>query len=42
LKTILYFIYDGFADFALQIWDWFNLYEYDAEKEEYKKQFTPT
>ncbi len=32
----------AFTDFALQIWDWFNLYEYDAEKEEYKNQFTPT
>lgn len=31
----------AFTDFALQIWDWFNLYEYDAEKEEYKNQFTP-
>jgi putative intracellular protease/amidase len=31
----------AFTDFAIQIWDWFNLYEYDSEKEECKKLYTP-
>jgi putative intracellular protease/amidase len=31
----------AFTDFALEIWDWFNLYEYETEKEECKNQFTP-
>jgi len=31
----------AFVDFALKIWDWFNLYDYEEEKEELKKQFTP-
>ncbi|MEE9377711.1 MAG: DJ-1/PfpI family protein [Candidatus Lokiarchaeia archaeon] len=31
----------AFADFALKIWDWYDLYDYDGEKEELKKQFTP-
>lgn len=33
---------DAFVDFALEIWDWFDLYEYDAEREECKVLFTPT
>lgn len=31
----------AFVDFALKIWDWYNLYDYEEEKEELKKQFTP-
>ena len=30
----------AFVDFALKIWDWFNVYEYDGEREELKAQFT--
>ena len=32
----------AFIDFALEISDWFNLYDYDSEKEELKKLLTPT
>ena len=32
----------AFTDFALKIWDWFDLYDHDGEKEELKNQFTPT
>ena len=31
----------AFSDFALKIWDWFNIYDYEGEKEELRKQFTP-
>jgi len=31
----------AFIDFALEIWDWLDLYEKDSEKEEDKKRFTP-
>jgi len=31
----------AFVDFALKIWGWFKLYDYEEEKEELKKQFTP-
>lgn len=31
----------AFSDFALKIWDWFNLYENEQEKEELKNQYTP-
>ncbi len=31
----------AFTDFALQIWDWFNLFDYNSEKEEYKQLYTP-
>ena len=32
----------AFTDFALKIWDWFDLYENAEEKDVLKKQFTPT
>lgn len=32
---------NAFVDFALEIWDWFDLYEYDTEKEECKEIFSP-
>ncbi|MFX0023993.1 MAG: DJ-1/PfpI family protein [Candidatus Hermodarchaeota archaeon] len=31
----------AFSDFALKIWDWFNLYDNDQEKEDLKIQYTP-
>jgi putative intracellular protease/amidase len=31
----------AFVDFALTIWDWYNLYDNDKEKEELKIQFSP-
>lgn len=31
----------AFSDFALKIWDWFNLFDNEQEKEELKNQFTP-
>ena len=31
----------AFSDFALKIWDWYDLYENQGEKEELKNQFTP-
>ncbi len=31
----------AFVDFALTIWDWFNLYDNEKEKEELKIQFSP-
>ena len=30
----------AFVDFALKIWDWYNAYDYDGEREELEKQFT--
>jgi len=30
----------AFVDFALKIWDWFNAYDYDGEREELLEQFT--
>ena len=30
----------AFINFALKIWDWYNAYEYDGEREELKEQFT--
>jgi putative intracellular protease/amidase len=30
----------AFVDFALKIWDWFNVYDYDGEREELLEQFT--
>lgn len=32
----------AFTDFALKIWDWYNLYDNENEKEELKNQFTPS
>lgn len=32
---------DAFTDFALEIWDWFGLYDYDGEKAGCKIAFTP-
>jgi putative intracellular protease/amidase len=32
---------NAFVDFALEIWDWFDLYEYDTEKEECKEIYSP-
>ncbi len=31
----------AFTDFALEIWDFLNIYEYDNEKEESRVMFTP-
>jgi putative intracellular protease/amidase len=31
----------AFTDFALKIWDWYNLYENEEEKEQLRKEFTP-
>ncbi|MFW9827274.1 MAG: DJ-1/PfpI family protein [Candidatus Thorarchaeota archaeon] len=31
----------AFVDFALTIWDWFNLYDNEKEKKELKIQFSP-
>jgi len=31
----------AFTDFALKIWDWYDLYENEEEKEQLKKEFTP-
>jgi len=31
----------AFIDFALEIWDWYDLYEYESEREETKQLFTP-
>jgi putative intracellular protease/amidase len=30
----------AFVDFALKIWDWYNVYDYDGEREELENQFT--
>ncbi|MFW9971073.1 MAG: DJ-1/PfpI family protein [Candidatus Odinarchaeota archaeon] len=32
----------AFTDFALQIWDWFNLYDTESERLELKSQYTPS
>jgi len=32
----------AFVDFALEIWDWLNLYDYDAEKEECVQLYSPS
>ena len=32
----------AFVDFALKIWDWYNIYDYDTERDELKVSFTPT
>ncbi|MFX0041111.1 MAG: DJ-1/PfpI family protein [Promethearchaeota archaeon] len=31
----------AFSDFALKIWDWYNLFDNEEEKEQLKNQFTP-
>ncbi|MBY9014072.1 MAG: DJ-1/PfpI family protein [Candidatus Lokiarchaeota archaeon] len=31
----------AFTDFALKIWDWYNLYDNEKEKEDLRKDFTP-
>ena len=31
----------AFVDFALEVWDWFKIYDYDGEKEDSKKFFSP-
>jgi len=31
----------AFIDFALEIWDWYGLYEYESEREETKQLLTP-
>jgi putative intracellular protease/amidase len=31
----------AFIDFALEIWEWYELYEYESEREETKLLFTP-
>ena len=31
----------AFIDFALKIWDWFDLYDNEKEKEDLRKDFTP-
>jgi len=31
----------AFTDFALKVWDWYDLYENEKEKEQLKKDFTP-
>lgn len=31
----------AFIDFALEIWDWYDLYEYESEREETRQLFTP-
>jgi putative intracellular protease/amidase len=31
----------AFTDFALEIWEWFNLYEEEDERETLRKDFTP-
>lgn len=31
----------AFVDFALKIWDWYDLYDSDAERDDLKNQFTP-
>jgi len=33
---------NAFVDFALEVWDWYQLYEYENEKAECKVGFTPT
>jgi len=33
---------NAFVDFALEIWDWFDLFENENEKKECKTEFTPT
>lgn len=33
---------NAFVDFALEIWDWFDLYEYETEKDETKILFSPS
>ncbi|MHA1933160.1 MAG: DJ-1/PfpI family protein, partial [Promethearchaeota archaeon] len=30
----------AFVDFALKLWDWYNAYDYEGEREELEKQFT--
>ncbi|MFX1419372.1 MAG: DJ-1/PfpI family protein [Promethearchaeota archaeon] len=32
----------AFSDFALKIWDWFDVYDDEEEKEELRKQFFPS
>jgi putative intracellular protease/amidase len=32
----------AFVDFVLEIWDWLDLYDYDAEKEECKELYSPS
>ncbi|NVM16628.1 MAG: DJ-1/PfpI family protein [Candidatus Lokiarchaeota archaeon] len=31
----------AFTDFALKIWDWYDLYENEKEKDDLRKEFTP-
>ncbi|MBY9003068.1 MAG: DJ-1/PfpI family protein [Candidatus Lokiarchaeota archaeon] len=31
----------AFTDFALEIWDWYNLYDTEKEKDDLRKDFTP-
>jgi len=31
----------AFTDFALKIWDWYDLYDNEQEKDQLRKQFTP-
>ena len=31
----------AFTDFALKIWDWYNLYDNETEKEDLRKNYTP-
>ena len=31
----------AFTDFALKIWDWYDLYDNETEKEDLRKDFTP-
>ncbi|MHA2391432.1 MAG: DJ-1/PfpI family protein [Promethearchaeota archaeon] len=30
----------AFIDFALKVWDWYDVYDYDGEREELREQFT--
>jgi len=32
---------NAFTDFALKIWDWYDLYDNEEEKEQLRKEFTP-
>ncbi len=40
--NIITAIGDAFIDFSLEVWDWFNMYDSDSERDELKKLFTPT
>ncbi|MBY8989266.1 MAG: hypothetical protein KGD58_00800 [Candidatus Lokiarchaeota archaeon] len=37
-KNILTAQGNAFVDFALKIWDWYNAYDYEGEREELEKQ----